>query len=315
MEYSSKFHKFDIHTTPYKTVNSQPVDLYVLLPKNLPAGPHPVLIHFHGGFLTTGHAIFPDWAAQWALDYQLAYSAIRISANYRLLPESNGADIHSDVSDLLSWVEKDLAPYLKSVGSSAIPDVSKVLVYGESAGGYLAIQSSLMRPDLIQAAIAAYPMTYLDSDWYSTASTTKSIFGSPQLPKALVEEHLASLPKGRVLTGAFPPARSDIMISILQSGLLPKVMGTDDSFFPARTLEKMSGKEKVPFLFVLQGKQDSAVPCKDSEKFVKLWESKFGKAKVRGAFEDGEHGFDADVLVETPWMKEGLVEVTKAWLG
>ncbi len=56
------------------------------------------------------------------------------------------------------------------------------------------------------------------------------------------------------------------------------------------------------------------MPCKDSEKFVKLWESKFGKAKVKGAFEDGEHGFDADVSVETLWMKEGLVEVTKAWL-
>jgi acetyl esterase/lipase len=231
-------------------------------------GKRPVLVHFHGGFLVAGHAIYPEWAAQWALDYATLNSAIRISANYRLLPESNGLEILSDVRDLWEWVENSLPSYLKRIGSDITPDYDHVAVYGESAGGYLAIQSGLIRPDLVKAVIACYPMTYLDNPWYAVASTTKSPFGAPQMPRALIDNHIASLTQGKIFTGAFPPARMDIALTILQHGLFPEVMGTDESLFPAKVLERMKGEEKVPFLYVFHGTEDTAVPCEDS---VKLW--------------------------------------------
>src|SRR6187402_2017808 len=93
----SRFEPFNITSHPYKIVNDQEINLYVIIPKNVHTGKRPVLVHFHGGFLVLGEAMFPDWCSQWALDYQLQHSAIRISANYRLLPESNGLEIMSDI--------------------------------------------------------------------------------------------------------------------------------------------------------------------------------------------------------------------------
>lgn len=272
-----KFANFIITTTPYKIVNDQEIPLYVIIPKNVETGKRPVLVQFHGGFLVAGHAMYPDWAAQWSLDYATLHSAIRISVNYRLLPESNGLEILSDIKDLWTWIENDLPAYLESIGSEITPDYEKVAAYGESAGGYLAIQSGLTNPDLVKAVIAAYPMTYLDRPWYTVASTDKSPFGAPQIPRFVIDQHIAGLKPGAIFTGAFPPARMDIAITALQNGLFPQIMGTDESFYPAKAVEKMKGNEKVPFLLVLHGTGDTAVPCEHSVDFVKVWEEKFGK--------------------------------------
>lgn len=310
-----KFAQFKVTTTPYKVVNGQEIPLWVIIPKDVHTGKRPILVHLHGGFLMAGHAMYPEWAAQWALDYGTLNSAIRISANYRLMPESNGLDILSDIRDLWAWVENELPSHLKAVGSDITPDYNHVAVYGESAGGYLAIQSGLMRPDLIKAVIGAYPMTYLDSPWYAEASTTKSPFGAPQMPRELIDNHISSITPGQIFTGAFPPARMDIALPTLQHGLFPQIMGTDDSLYPAKVLETFKGDEKVPFLYIFHGKDDTAVPCSHSVKLFEAWKAKFGDESVVAKFESGEHGFDGEASLETPWMKDGLVGVTKAWIG
>ncbi len=310
-----KFSKFNVTTTSYKIVNDQEIPLYVFIPKGVHTGKRPILVHFHGGFFISGHALYPDWSAQWSLDYVTFNSAIRISANYRLLPESDGFEILSDVRDLWKWVENDLPSYLKRIGSDITPDYEKITVYGESAGGYLAIQSGLIRPDLVKAVIAAYPVTYLDSPWYNVASLNKSPMGAPQLPKVILDNHLASLKSGQIVTGTFPPARMDLALVTLQHGLFSKFTGVDESFYPGKIVEKMKGDEKVPFLFLLHGKEDSAVPCDESVEFVKAWGNKFGGEKVIGKFETGDHGFDVETTLETPWLKDGLAGVSKAWIG
>jgi acetyl esterase/lipase len=309
-----KYSKFNVSTTTYKTVNGQDIDLGVIIPKDVHSGKRPIIAHFHGGFLVTGHALFPDWFSQWATDYTLLHSAIRVSPNYRLFPESNGLEILSDVRNFWAWVQNDLPAYLKQIGSEVTPDYEKVLVYGESAGGYLAIQSGLTRPDLVKAVVAAYPMTYLDSDWYRVASTTKSPRGAPQVPKAVWEDHVKGTPEGKIFTGVFPPDRIMLAISLLQSGGFVG-LGDDDSLFPDRVLDKLSTNQKVPFLFAFHGTEDTAVPCEQTQKFVGKWEEKFGKGSVVGKWEKGDHGVDGETPLEEPWLQEGLTGVTKAWLG
>lgn len=202
---------------------------------------------------------------------------------------------------------------MKRIGSDITPDYNKVLVYGESAGGYLAIQSGLMKPELIKAVIAAYPMTYIDSPWYRVASTTKSPMEAPQVPKAVFEEHVKATPEGTIFTGVFPPERMVLALSILQSGGFVG-LGDDESLFPAKVVDKMSAGQKVPFLFAMHGTEDSAVPCEETRKFVDKWGEKFGKESVVGAFRNGDHGFDGETTLEEPWMKDGLSRVTKAWI-
>jgi len=201
------------------------------------------------------------------------------------------------------------------VGSDITPDFGKVLSYGDSAGGYLAIQSGLMRPDFVKAVVAAYPMTYIDSAWYTVASTGKNPNGSPEVPKEVFEQHVKDTPEGKIVTGAFPPERFPLTMSILQSGGFSG-LGKDDSLFPARVLEKLSGKENMPFLFTFHGTEDRAVPCGETQKFVGKWVEKFGKASVVGKFLEGEdHGFDGETKLEDGWLQEGLIPVTKAWLS
>jgi acetyl esterase/lipase len=238
-----------------------------------------------------------------------------VSANYRLLPESNGLDILSDAKDVFKWVENELPAFLKTIGSDITPDYEKVAVYGESAGGYLAIQSGLMRPDLVKAVIGAYPVTYLDSPWYSEKSVTKAPFGAPQLPSAILDGHLASMSPGKIVTGAFPQDRIPFGIVALQQGRFPELLGTDESLYPAKVIAKKTSSDKAPFLYVFHGMDDSAVPASETEKFLGAWKEKFGDNSAIGKFEKGEHGFDGEASLETSWMKDGLVGVTKAWIG
>lgn len=212
-------------------------------------------------------------------------------------------------------MQNELPAYLKRVGSDITPDFGKVLSYGDSAGGYLAIQSGLLRPDFVKAVMAAYPMTYVDSEWYTVASTGKNPNGAPEIPKSVFEEHVRGMQEGNIVSGAFPPERLQLTMSILQSGGFTG-LGNDDSLFPARVLEKMSGEEKVPFLFAFHGTGDRAVPCEDTRRFVGKWVEKFGEGSVVGRFLEGEdHGFDVNAKLDDAWLQEGLVPVTEAWLS
>lgn len=255
-----------------------------------------------------------QWHAQWALDYATQQSAITISPNYRLMPESTGLEILSDIRDFWTWVQNDLSRYLREIGSDITPDLEKVLAYGESAGGYLAIQSGITRPDLVKAMIAAYPMTYIDSPWYAAASTTKSPMGAPQVPLKVLEDHIAATPKDQIFTGAFPPDRMMLALSALQNGVISGMIGTHESLFPARLIEKVEDGQKMPFLFAFHGTEDSAVPCEETKQFLSSWLKKFGSASGLGKFEPGDHGLDVECSLETPWLKDGLVGITKAWL-
>ena len=231
------------------------------------------------------------------------------------MPESNGLEILSDVRDFWTWVQNDLPQYLKKIGSNVNPDYEKVLAYGESAGGYLAIQSAFTRPELVKAVVAAYPMTYVDSAWYAVASTTKSPIGAPQVPKKILEDHIEATPKGQICTGAFPPDRMMLALASVQHGEITRLLGDDDSLFPDRVLERVKSHQQMPFLFTFHGTEDSAVPWEETKKFLSSWHDKFGKESAIGKFEHGDHGFDGEATLETQWLQEGLIGVSKAWVG
>lgn len=47
---SPKYYRFDIIKVVYKTINNKDINAYIYVPKNIPAGRHPILTKFHGGF-------------------------------------------------------------------------------------------------------------------------------------------------------------------------------------------------------------------------------------------------------------------------
>jgi acetyl esterase/lipase len=251
--------------------------------------------------------LYEEWFADWAIKYCLQHSAVIVAADHRLMPESTGSDILEDVSDFYNWVRDGLRGHLSKAAPGIEADLDKVISYGESAGGYLAIQSGFSQPPgFIKAAIATYPLIDL------TPKRTAPIFGAPTIPSSVLEGVLKGLEPGKITSSAEPPARLPIAISMAQQNRLSEFFGVDDKLSLASSLQTL---DDVPFIFIAHGKDDSAVPAEGSINFVKVVEQKFGSGKTCLRIEPGEHGFDGTATLDTPWLKEGLSRVTELWLN
>ncbi|KAJ9615822.1 hypothetical protein H2200_001899 [Cladophialophora chaetospira] len=330
-----KFAAFTVLSTTYKTVHGHPIEVYTLIPKLLlenitPASqsqssskpaPLPLVVKFHGGFLVAGDAIYEEWFPQWLVDYTLQHSALVVLPNYRLLPEANGLEILEDVHDFWAWLKTDFQTYLKKEAEGVEVDLGKVLVTGESAGGYLSIQSALgSSGGLAKACVATYPVLDVSSRFY-TEEYEKAILGAPMLPKEVLAEHIEAIEedakngKKRVVTGATPPQRLPFALSIVQQGLYKKFLGDDKILDPFQRVDDVDAKDMPPIL-IIHGKEDTAVPVEGSEKWVEKVKGKFGNEKVELILRPGDHGFDNEpsITLEAPWLKDGLVTATEAWL-
>jgi acetyl esterase/lipase len=335
---SPKYAPFTVLSTSYKSVNDHPIQVYTLIPKLLLANitpasssaaaggskptPSPMIVKFHGGFLVTGDALYDDWFPQWLVDYALQHTAVVVLPNHRLLPEATGREIMDDVHDFWTWLRDKFPAYLGAEAAGLEVDLAKVLVAGESAGGYLSIQSALgSSGGLARASIATYPVLDVGSRFY-TEEYEKVVLGRPTVPKDVFASHVAAVEedakngKKRVVTSATPPDRLPFALSVVQQGLYRKLLGEEKFLYPLERVDDVGGQD-VPPILIIHGSEDSAVPVEGSEKWVEKAGTKFGDEKVALIVQPGEHGFDTDpsVTLETPWLKDGLVRITEAWLG
>ncbi|APA06061.1 hypothetical protein sscle_01g008310 [Sclerotinia sclerotiorum 1980 UF-70] len=340
-----KLAPFNIHTTPYKTIHGVDIPAHILIPKSLASNSqpgsrkYPVLVRFHGGYLVSGSALYTEWLPPWCIDFALQNSAILIMPDYRLLPEATGQDILEDLRDFWAWFagseSTGLLAYLKSLDAGVDVDFEKVAVFGESAGGYLAIRSSLLPRNSwgnafkgCKAVIASYPMTLLRKDWYSVASETRSPFGAPQLDEGVLDAHIEGFEKGdgsKVVVSAEPPARLDLAIAMVQKGRWTGVFerAGGEGLWLEDVVGEFGGGDpeggKGAYHLAFHGMGDSAVPWEDTKEWVDIWAEKFGEDRVKGVWRVGmEHGFDNAIDLkdaEGKWLKEELEVVRREWLG
>jgi len=310
-----KLTPFNVRDITYKTVSNTPIDATVLIPRDIKPGAHPVLIRWHGGFLIAGARMYLPFFHQWLFDFARSHSAIIVVPDYRLIPESSGLDILEDMADFWSWTRNSLPGELEKVAPGVEIDLERIAVAGESSGGYLAIQSALLHPEVgIKAVIASYPVLDVTSDFF-TKAYEKPIFGLPQQPKDLVEKHIVSIKPETIVAAdpSDPLSRIGLAFAVVQQGRYLELLGEDQRVQPLENLKGFKGE--LPFLFVFHGKQDSAVPVEGTEAFEKLLKEVRPDAEAKFAYEDGEHGFDGACSLETSWLAEGLRETEKAWLG
>lgn len=248
---------------------------------------------------------------QFQLDYALMHSAILIAPDHRLMPEANGHDILSDLSDFWTWIRNDLAPHLSRTTPGIEPDLDRILVAGASAGAYLAVQSALSQPvGTFRAIIGAYPMLDIGSDFF-TKNFRKVISDVEPLPTSIVDDHIAAMAPNAIITAADPPERFPLAIAIVQQGRYTDFFGKDPLFFPVETILQA---EKMPFTFMYHATDDTAVPVEGTLKFVERVREKFGSEAVHLHTQPGGHGFDTELELGIPWLREGLEKVTRAWL-
>jgi acetyl esterase/lipase len=141
---------------PYKIVLGHQITTDILIPPHLTNKPSsiltegsplcPVLLRIHGGGLVGASSLLPDFFVPWHLELASRYSALIVSPNYRLLLEYSVEEIHSDIEDLWTWVQKDMMAFVEAQTKSSVSvDTSRIITGGGSAGGNLSLMASAMR--------------------------------------------------------------------------------------------------------------------------------------------------------------------------
>lgn len=258
----------------------------------------------------SGDCLYPDWIGAFFIPFIHRTSSIVILPNYRLTPEHTGAEILSDLSDFWTWFNAHSpSTYLAPKHADLDLDYSKVLVSGDSAGGYMALMSALLhRSDGMKAVLAQYPMTN-----YLRKEKMEMLFGQPAPPESTIEKYLSEVKPGGVISSAIPPARSDLSYALVAYGKYLEYFGEDNKLWP---IGLISEAKEMPPTWIIHGEADTSVEIGDSLKFVEEWTAKEVRGEVKLSVVPGmEHGFD-DAMKEDEeeWLREGLGWVEGKWL-
>lgn len=161
----------------WKSFDGRQISGYMIRPHKI-EGRSPVLIFIHGGPQIIDRPVFNSQALRFAahLGITVIHTNIRGSKGFGLefMDADNGpkrGDAVKDVSALIDWVEKQ--PEL---------DPDRVIVRGESYGGFIALASAMQEPKRVKAVIAEYPLVsirgFLGQSWIDEFVITE--YGEPK---------------------------------------------------------------------------------------------------------------------------------------
>lgn len=183
-------------------------------------GPFPVIVYYHGGGFVIANIDVYNASAQ-GLSEQTG--AVVVSVAYRLAPENKFPTAHNDAFAAYEWVVKQAASFKG--------DPKKIAVVGESAGGNLAANVSIMARDkkitMPLHQVLVYPIAQADMNTesytkYSAAKPlnkpmmawfTKHYLNNMAEAKdsriSLINAKLTGLPSTTIITAEIDPLNSD----------------------------------------------------------------------------------------------------------
>lgn len=247
-----------------------------------------------------GQRNYLPWWPCWILDLALKQDAIILNPDHRLIPEATTEDVLDDISDLWQWINTKLDSTLQQSESynGLHPDLNRVILSGESAGGYLALQTGLSFFDeaqtqnqptnttsAIRAIIAQYPAVSWRSPMWSE-KYHKELFGTPQYPESIVDDVLASIQAEREQTGKQPIAsnislftstgefneRAKLAFSSQQNARYHQLLGPERDTTPGKRRvfpeDRIEDGRILPPTVFLQGLNDTITPVEGCDAFV-----------------------------------------------
>ncbi|THH05700.1 hypothetical protein EW145_g4606 [Phellinidium pouzarii] len=308
------------------------------------------------GYKIGGQRQFLPWWPRWVLDIALKQNAIIVVADHRLLPEATTEEILDDIHDFWKWLGDDLSAVVQNEHVGLQPDLSRVLLVGESAGGYLALQTALSfyKPQAqavvtsstprIRAVIAQYPAVSFRTPMY-TQDYHKDLFGQPQYPNSMIDDHLAAIAAARAETGKQPivtnvsmltpelafTLRGRLAFAIQQRGRYVDILGPERDTSPGKRRvfpeDRIEDGNLLPPVVFLHGVDDSIAPVGGSDMFIehlRKYQAIDGLAQGRPENEvlryyrvQGEHLFDTEIKLDEDtdeWVKDAVAFVEKHWL-
>jgi len=183
-------------------------------------GPFPVIVYYHGGGFVIANLDVYNASAQ-GLAEQVG--AVVVSVAYRLAPEHKFPIAHNDSFAAYEWVVKNAA--------SIKGDAKKIALVGESAGGNLAANVSIMardkkitvpvhevlvypiaQADMMTKSYVAYekahPLNKAMMTWFTkNYVNTMAEAADPRI--SLVNANLKGLPSTTIITAEIDPLNAD----------------------------------------------------------------------------------------------------------
>jgi dienelactone hydrolase len=142
------------------------------------------------------------------------------------------------------------------------------------------------------------------------------------IPESVVRETLDTVVPGTVESSVTDQGRLGFMLGALTHGTMGVIYerGVEglerEVRFPGVKIEQEGVRVPVGGIAIIHGRQDSVVPVRDVEKFIKRAKDVFGDEKIVFTVEEGEHGFDGDLrFEEVAWLQETFKVSIESWLA
>lgn len=269
----------------------------------------PVVVWIHGGALIMGGRQRPERRLQQLVDA----GAVMVSIDYRLAPEAKLPAIVSDVEDAIDWIRKKGLELFQA-------DRDRIVIWGNSAGGYLTLTAGYRVMPRVQALVSLFGYGEVIGEWYSKPS-----------PHARHWKTSVSKSEARSLVSGAPVANGNdrpgpgnafkagnFYHYCRQQGIWPyEVTGWDpireaERFHPYMPLKNVSAD--YPPTFLLHGTADTDVPFQQSAAMAAELRAR-GVPHTLIALDGGEHGFAGAAPEKIEAAFAAAIDFTKKHLG
>lgn len=236
----------------------------------------------------------------------------------------DGRGLLSDVSDAVTYIhsENGLRKFLKSSSRSVDIDWKKLMVIGESAGGFLAVYTWLKSPAPVRTIYLRYPLLRQ----YKTAP--RGYGGVPMSKERYAETARAAIEEVVRITqsGEAMPAESSLHppLNMPAANVFSATDRWRDVFQHADILQILEGNPERPSsrpeIFIIHGEEDVVVPIETSAMFkMEIDRKQWAKGDVVLKGVPGmDHGFDYNLKADMEgciWLAKLVSHVKQSWVG
>lgn len=251
------------------------------------------------------------------MELALKHGAVILTPDYRLRPEHELHEALEDIESFWKWIEDGSAQnmLLTSLPDTTI-DAANLMVAGESAGGHLVAMTGLLRLTKLpmKVMIMQYPALDLPSILGRLEDVPEEMrmvkLWSENVPYSEIEDHLDTVEKGKLCTRVPFGTRMRLHAAMVQAGKFCDVDKVGEQLDPMRALERAG---PLPPILLYHSKDDDYVPWQHTE----AWAAKLRRLQpdvpLYLTYQRGEHVFDKDDTMATPWLKEPLEFVQGYW--
>ena len=271
-------------TVVYREIDGHKILADVHRPQD--AKVRPVIVWIHGGALITGSRDLKNSGdlTPFLPAFAKSLGCAIVSIDYRLAPETKLPQIISDIKEAFRWLSGDGARQFHL-------DPRRIVVIGESAGGYLTLVTGYRVRPKPKALVALYGYGDLVGDWLSKPNP----YPRYNLRK-ISREEAESQTDGKVISDSDDRKGDGALIYMYyrQNGLWPEEVS---GFARSRIADEITPFEPIrnvtpdwPPTLLMHGTSDTDVPYEQSKLMAKKFKQK-GVPFTLIPIDHGEHGF------------------------